>query len=76
MTRRELRPDELWALERYGEGWSRAEMAAAGGAGLRGAQAALDAGFRKLGARSRPQAALLLVALRRGVLPEAATQPV
>ena len=67
-TREGLGPEELWLLARYAEGWSRDEMAAHIGVGPRLVQASLEAAFRKLGARSRTQAATLVIALQRGLL--------
>ena len=75
-TREVLGPDELWVLERYAEGWSCEEMAAQLGVGSRGVRANLDAAFRKIGVRNRAHAAVMVIALQRGLLSESISQAV
>jgi len=69
-TAGELDRNEQSALERFAEGWSREEIANHLGVGPRAAQAHLSSACAKLGARSRPHAATLLVAMRRLARPE------
>ena len=55
-----LEPAEVSALQRYGEGWSREEIAAHLGVGPRSVHDSLARARRKLGAHSHSHAAWML----------------